>query len=221
MTVLSTRRVLGVVVGSNFNDPTNERLIFFSAAGLVVVGIALLVGTILWWRRGRQEHPALAPLEVLGSRSWTKAPEGERHRKLEKVRTAGGATPDEPERSEPLDLEALVRSSPQAFDDLREPGEVVEPAVGWAVEQQADAAEEPKAEALEVGAEPGVAVEPVEAAAVPAVVAPLANGVEHAEPEHAASNGSVVVAEVNDPDATSLTAERPAAEPAAAPGRTS
>ncbi|MGZ6987080.1 MAG: hypothetical protein ACXVKP_19455, partial [Ilumatobacteraceae bacterium] len=147
----------------------------------------------------------------------------------EKVRTAGGATPDEPERSEPLDLEALVRSSPQAFDDLREPGEVVEPAAGWAVEQQADAAEEPKAEALEVGAEPGVAVEPVEAAAVPAVVAPPNNGVEHTEHgehtepehEHVATNGNVVVAEVNDPDATSLTAERPAAEPAAAPGRTS
>ena len=86
--------------------------------------MALLVGTILWWRRGRQEHPALAPLEVLGSRAWTKAPEGDRRRRLEKVRLAGSwAGEDEPVRSEPVDLQALVRSVPQAFDDLREPGE--------------------------------------------------------------------------------------------------
>ena len=191
MTVLSTRRVLGVVVGSNFNDPTNERLIFLSAAGLAVVGIVLLVGTILWWRRGRQEHPALAPLEILGSRSWAKAPEGERRRKLEKVRTAGagGAAPDAPERSEPVDLEALVRSTPQAFDDLREPGEVVEPVVEWTAE--------PHAEAGDLAA-----VEPV-------------------EPEHASPNGTVGVAAVNDPDATSVTTERPAAESAAVPGRKS
>ncbi len=204
VTVLSTRRVLGALVGSNFNDPTNERLILLSAAGLVAVGIALLVGTILWWRRGRQEHPALAPLEVLGSRSWTKAPEGERRRKLEKVRTtgAGGAAPEELERAEPLDLEALHRSTPQAFDDLREPGEVVEPAVEWAVEPDVEAIDEPKVEAPEVAAEPAAAVEPV-------------------EPDQAPPNGNAVVAAVDDPDATSLTTERPAAEPAAAPGRKS
>ncbi len=222
MTVLSTRRVLGVVVGSNFNDPTNERLIFLSAAGLVAVGIALLVGTILWWRRGRQEHPALAPLEVLGSRSWAKAPEGERRRKLEKVRSAGagGAAPDEPLRSEPVDLEALVRSTPQAFDDLREPGDVDEPAVEWAVE--------PEVEAIEVAAEPAeavepgdVAAEPVEVGLEPAVVAQPATRIEHAEPDHVPANGNVVPTAVSDPDATSLTTERPSVEPAAAPGRKS
>jgi hypothetical protein len=110
------------VVGNDFSDPTNERLIYLSAAGLFVVGLALLVGTILWWRRGRQEHPALAPLEVLGSRSWTKADEAERRRRIERARLGGqGVVEDGPARPEPVDLRELVRSAPTAFDDLREP----------------------------------------------------------------------------------------------------
>ena len=199
VTVLSTRRVLGVV-GSNFNDPTNERLIFLSAAGLAVVGIALLVGTILWWRRGRQEHPALAPLEVLGSRAWAKAPEGDRRRRLEKVRIGGaGAGTDEPMRSEPLDLEALVRSVPQAFDDLKEPGESVdaEPVIEPVIEPAA--------------AEPG------ELAAEATDDAPPAKEVAIVETVHPSPNGIVAPTVINDPDATSVTAERPSGGPAAVP----
>lgn len=125
--VLSASRATAVVLGSDFSDPTNERIILLSAAGLAIVGVGLLVGTILWWRRGRQEHPALAPLEVMGSRAWAKAPEGDRHRRLERVRLRGdGPAPDEPVRPEPVDLQALVRSVPQAFDDLREPGELAD-----------------------------------------------------------------------------------------------
>ena len=56
---------------------------------------------------------------------------------------------------------------------------------------------------------------PVAAAAKPA------DGVEHIEAEHAPPNGNVVAVVVNDPDATSLTAERPSVEPAAMPGRKS
>lgn len=124
MNVSSVVPSVATVVGGDFNDPTNERLIYLSALGLVVVGTALLVGTIVWWRRGRQEHPALAPLEVMSTRAWSKAPEGDRRRRLDQVRLNGsGATVDEVVRSEPVDLEALVRSVPQAFDDLREPGE--------------------------------------------------------------------------------------------------
>ena len=128
-------------LGGDFNDPTNERLIYLSAFGLVVVGVALLVGTILWWRRGRQEHPALAPLEVMSRRSWRKAPESDRRRRLDQVRVNGSAAaPAEVVRSEPVDLEALVRSVPQAFDDLREPGVVSEPAREAAVEPASEAA---------------------------------------------------------------------------------
>ena len=124
MNVRLSGRALERIFGSDFNDPTNERLIYLSAAGLALVGLALLVGTILWWKRGRQEHPTLAPLEVMSTRTWEKAPEGDRRRRLDEVRPAGaGATEDEIVRAEPLDLQALVRSVPQAFDDLREPGE--------------------------------------------------------------------------------------------------
>ncbi len=123
MNAESVPRALAGVVAGDFSDPTNERIIYLSALGLALVGLALLAGTILWWRRGRQEHPALAPLEVMSRRSWFKAPEGDRRRRLDHVRLAGSESGEvEVARSEPVDLQAMVRSVPQAFDDLREPG---------------------------------------------------------------------------------------------------
>ncbi len=120
--VQSVRRVAGVLAGGSFSDPTNERIIYLSAAGLALLGALLLFGTIRWWRRGRQEHPVLAPLEVMGQRAWAKAPETDRLRRLEQVRaSAGGAVVEAPVRAEPVDLEAAVRNAPQAFDDLRDP----------------------------------------------------------------------------------------------------
>ena len=122
----SLPRALHGVVAADFSDPTNERIIYLSAAGLALVGLALLVGTILWWRRARQEHPSLAPLEVMGGRGWTKAQEGDRRRRLDHVRRSGaGALGDGSSVSEPVDLEALVRSVPEDFDDLREPSAVI------------------------------------------------------------------------------------------------
>jgi hypothetical protein len=121
----SPGRALHGILSATFSDPTNERLIYLSAAGLVLIGLALLIGTIIWWHRGRQEHPVLAPLEVMSTRSWEKAAEAERRRRLDSVRI-NGVEPqqDEVVRPDPVDLEALVRSTPQAFDDLREPGVV-------------------------------------------------------------------------------------------------
>lgn len=142
MKVKSARRALEGIFGGDFSDPTNERIIYLSALGLALVGVALLVGTILWWRRGRQEHPALAPLEVMSGRAWAKAPEGDRRRRLDQVRLAGsGAAMSSLLVSEPVDLEALVRSVPEDFDDLREPGSAIElPPV-------------PEADPIEAGAE--------------------------------------------------------------------
>jgi hypothetical protein len=122
----SLPRGLHGVVAGDFSDPTNERIIYLSAAGLAVVGLALLVGTIVWWRRARQEHPSLAPLEVMGGRAWGKAPEGDRRRRLDQVRRSGAeALGDGSTAAEPVDLEALVRSVPEDFDDLREPSAVI------------------------------------------------------------------------------------------------
>ncbi|MBK5332165.1 MAG: hypothetical protein JJD93_09350 [Ilumatobacteraceae bacterium] len=203
MNAESVPRALEGIVGGDFNDPTNERIIYLSALGLAIVGLALLVGTILWWRRGRQEHPVLAPLEVMSRRSWFKAPERDRRRRLDQVRLAGSwAGEAEPVRSEPVDLQALVRSTPQAFDDLREPGEepvVAEEGSTFVVDGEGDAvlvADAPD----EVDSEEAVEEEHVDDAeqvddAVPAEVA---------EPSE-----EVVVAE---PDATAVAIERPTPE---------
>lgn len=122
----SPGRAVHGIFSATFSDPTNERLIYLAAAGLVLIGVALLVGTVVWWHRGRQEHPALAPLEVMSSHTWERAPEAERRRLLNNVRINGEPLPAaEVVRPDAVDLEALVRSTPQAFDDLFEPG------LGW------------------------------------------------------------------------------------------
>lgn len=195
MNAQSLGRAVNGLVAGDFNDPTNERLIYLSAAGLAIIGIGLLVGTILWWRRGRQEHPALAPLEVMGARAWVHAPEGERKRRLEHARRSGtGITADEPIAAEPLDLEALVRSMPQAFDDLREPSAVI------ALPAVAEAADEPVAdEAKPVAEEAAAAEEPEAAKSEPAKSEP-AKKVDEPAPK----------GEQVDPDATSIATIRPA-----------
>jgi hypothetical protein len=210
VTALLASRAPAVVLGTDFSDPTNERIIFLSAAGLALVGIGLLVGTILWWRRGRQEHPALSPLEVMGSHAWAKSPEGERQRRLERVRLPGAApAPDEPVRPEPVDLQALVRSVPQAFDDLREPGEVISAEEVVVAEVASPPAVESTVFVVESN---GDVVEMADApsADVDEHVEPDVD--EHVEPDVVASNGDVVPPEVVDPDATLPLAERPLLE---------
>jgi hypothetical protein len=207
----SLPRALEGIVGGDFNDPTNERIIYLSALGLAVVGLALLVGTILWWRRGRQEHPVLAPLEVMSRRSWFKAPERDRRRRLDQVRLAvswAGEAEPEPVRSEPVDLQALVRSTPQAFDDLREPGEepvVVEEGSTFVVDGEGDAvlvADEVVVADVpdDVDSEAAVEEQPVDDA-VPA---------EGAEPSEVAEPSDEVV--VAEPDATAIAIDRPIPE---------
>lgn len=140
------QRALSGIVAGDFNDPTNERIIYLSAAGLGILGLGLLFGTLMWWRRSRQEHPALAPLEVMSARAWEKAPEGDRRRRLEQVRLAGAAgSVGERQASDPVDLQALVRSAPNSFDDLKEPSADVDT---------------PDAFAESAVAEPDVAVQP-------------------------------------------------------------
>ena len=174
---MSAGRALDGIFAGDFNDPTNERLIYLSAAGLALLGLGLLFGTLIWWRRGRQEHPALAPLEVMSTRSWENSPEGERRRKLEQVRLSGAAgSVEEPIVAPPVDLEALVRSVPEDFDDLREPSAViaVPAAAVVASEVVADEPEEPVAdvaeEAVEVEADDEAEVEADDEAEVEADV---------------------------------------------------
>ena len=191
MNAESLPRALEGIVGGDFSDPTNERIIYLSALGLAVVGLALLIGTILWWRRGRQEHPALAPLEVMSRRSWFNAAEGDRRRRLDHVRLAGSeAGGDELARAEPVDLQALVRSVPQAFDDLREPGN--EPVV----------AEDGSIFAVDAEGEASMVAEAPEPAEVENVEA--AESVDEAEKVDDAEKVEAVA-----PDATAIALERP------------
>jgi hypothetical protein len=200
--VKSLGRAADILAG-DFSDPTNERLIYLSAAGLALVGLGLLVATILWWRRGRQEHPSLAPLEIMGTRAWAKAPEGDRRRRLEHVRLHGAEASDQqPVVAEPVDLEALVRSVPQAFDDLREPSAAI----------PLPAASEPVVEpelAPAVEAEEAAQVEPADDA--DSEVADDAAGAAEVddEAEIAAEDEAEIAAEDEEIDATSISTMRP------------
>jgi|GEM_PF-1622247 len=108
--------------------------ILLTAGGLVLLGLALLVATIWWWRATREEHAALGPLEVMGMRRWRRASDAERRRLVAEARPprARAVAPAVPE---PVDLAVLSAQRPQGFDDLREldellqvlPGRVIDP----------------------------------------------------------------------------------------------
>ena len=216
-------RSMGVIVGGDFSDPTNERIILLSAAGLLLIGVGLLIGTIVWWHRGRQEHPVLAPLEVMGGRAWAKAPEAERRRRLDQVRLAGaGATGDPLVHSDQVDLEALVRSMPQAFDDLREPGKIVV-VPGEDIDQPEAVVPEPEpgaiVEVADVAAEGDQVAVPAEVAAAEVAGAAVDSAETEPEPEPKPESKPKPKAatvteqpesvEVVDVDATTFSAELP------------
>ena len=206
--VMSLRRALGGIVADDFNDPTNERLIYLSAAGLAIVGLGLLVLTLIWWRRGRQEHPALAPLEVMSTRSWANAHEGDRRRKLEQVRVSGAAgSVEERIVAPPVDLEALVRSVPEDFDDLREPSAVIAVPVAAAVVADEPVAEEVVVEEPAADEEPAALEEVVvEEAAVEEATAEAEDDAVETEAEPETEPETPAEPEL---DATSISTERP------------
>ena len=108
------------VMADDFTDPQNARLVWIASGGLALIGVALLVGTVVWWRSSRVEHPALGPLEVMGARGFFKAADGEQRRMLDEVRPAG-AKPASAQRPDPVDLSAAAGQPDSiCFDDLRE-----------------------------------------------------------------------------------------------------
>lgn len=54
---------------------------------LIVVGVALLVITVWFWRASRPDDPVLGPLEVIGEKAFKEADEATRKNLLRKVRT--------------------------------------------------------------------------------------------------------------------------------------
>ena len=116
------RRAAAVLAEGSFDDPENARIILLAAGGLVLLAVLVGLGTLWWWRTVKVEHPALAPLEVMGTRSWWKGDYTSRRRRLEDARPAGAQPFDAVPASsdDPVDLEAAALASPPEFDDLLE-----------------------------------------------------------------------------------------------------
>lgn len=85
-------------------DPGSTRLVYAMVAGLVVVGITLIVLGIWIVRQTRYDLPVLAPLERMGDSDWRKRDESTQRRILDDVR---------PDGAEPLRSEL----APPTFDD--------------------------------------------------------------------------------------------------------
>ncbi|MEN9822309.1 MAG: hypothetical protein RLZ04_735 [Actinomycetota bacterium] len=77
---------VGIIAEGTFTDPENSRRIMIAVVGLLVVAAVVLVGTVVWWRRARVEHPALAPLETMASRRYASADADGRSEMLDEVR---------------------------------------------------------------------------------------------------------------------------------------
>jgi hypothetical protein len=94
---------------------------------LVVLGLALTAVTVWFWRATRPDHPALGPLEVMSSRRFARLGDLEQQRRLDAARPEG-AEPERRSRSAiaaeergrklAAELQELVESTPEGFDDL-------------------------------------------------------------------------------------------------------
>jgi hypothetical protein len=112
---------LAVLASSNFTDPEHERLIWLAVGGLVLLGVVLSVATVIWWRGTKGEHAALAPLEVMGDRTFTSLTHVEQNRRLEAVRLhLDGDVEPGPVAADAVDLDAALRAFQPGFDDLRD-----------------------------------------------------------------------------------------------------
>ena len=108
----------GPVLAEQFTDPQNARVIYFAAGGLAVLALLIGIGTVLWWRSTEVEHPALGPLEVMGTRRWWKGDYAARRRHLDAARPATEPAEGDEAPAEPVDLQAIATATPTHFDDL-------------------------------------------------------------------------------------------------------
>ena len=201
---------LAVLAASNFTDPEHERLIWLAAGGLVLLGVLLLVATILWWRGTKGEHAALAPLELMGDRSFTAMTPVEQHRRLDAVRLQldGDVEPSNVVAADAIDLDEALRAFQPGFDDLRDdaPGSAL-------AADPADAAGRevrPPRLAVSVVAGPEV-VDRAVPEEPPAAADPVAAGTADAEQPDADAREDAPTTETGEAEAAS---EEPPSEPA-------
>jgi hypothetical protein len=106
-------------MAADLSDANADRIIYLVAAGLVVLGIALAVFTVWWWRSTRPEHPSLGPLEVMGEKRFRRSGAAERRQIIANSRPPG-AQPliTEPPPPEQVDLGSFAGRQAKGFDDL-------------------------------------------------------------------------------------------------------
>lgn len=133
------------------SDPERTRVITIAIVVMVVAGVLVLAVTVWFWRSTRPEPSALAPLEVMGERSFVRADHDEQQRRLDKVRPAGEETEADVEPVE-AGLPAGA-GEPAGGPEPDAPAEPVEPAT--ATEPTEPGTEsEPPAEAEATAGEP-------------------------------------------------------------------
>ena len=75
-----------VTIGLLLSSKLSVNLI---GGGLVVLGLALLVATLAFWRSAIEDPAVLAPLEIMADRSFARADQAKRTEMLNEVRTDG------------------------------------------------------------------------------------------------------------------------------------
>jgi hypothetical protein len=159
--------VVDGLAAANFTDPHNQRIIYLAVGGLLLLALIVAIGTIMWWRGTKAEHPALAPLEVMSTRKFERSDYTDRKRVLDEVRPPGHVgDPHDDAVSEVVDLQAASEAPLPDPAELADPEHPI-PSEGASPDDATVAAELPPQAAEPV-------VEPV---VEPAVVAPVAEPV--------------------------------------------
>lgn len=106
-------------VVATIGDPDGTRTVTSIIALLVAIGLALLLLAVWVHRTTRPDPELLAPLEVMGERSWRRADPVWQRRRLDELRPSG-ARPLDPSVAPP-ELDEAFDAGPSAggFDDLR------------------------------------------------------------------------------------------------------
>ena len=98
------------------------------ALGMVVLGVALFVATLRYWRSAGEDPAVLAPLEVMGDRRFARADEDTRVSLLNEVRPADADHPAEIVAPPVLDHEPAEQERPfrDGFDHADDAVDVVD-----------------------------------------------------------------------------------------------
>lgn len=113
-----SRLVAATDTNGRYSDPETARVIYLLSGGLVVMAVGLAVATVWWWRSSKTEHPALGPLEEMGSRRFWRSDYSDRRRRLTEARPVGAAAAEASEDADPVDLGALATVEPSDYEDL-------------------------------------------------------------------------------------------------------